>query len=155
MSEYMDSRKNSELVEKLQVALADTFVLYFKTHSFHWNVEGPHFKALHDLFMEQYTELWNITDEIAERIRTLGAYAPNSYKELLGKATLSEISQTPDAMSMAKQLAEDNIAITDTFKAVLKEAEDLGDESTTDLMIGRITVHEKTAWMLRAILKEA
>lgn len=155
MSEYMDSRKNSELIGKLQAVLADTFVLYFKTHSFHWNVEGRHFKALHDMFMEQYTELWNVTDEIAERIRTLGAYAPNSYKDLLSKSTLTEVSQTPDALSMAKQLIDDNIAITDTLKAALKEAQDLGDEATTDLMIGRITVHEKTAWMLRAIMKEA
>lgn len=155
MSEYMDSRKNGELIEKLQIALADTFVLYFKTHAFHWNVEGVHFKALHDLFMEQYTELWTITDEIAERIRTLGAYAPNAFPELLAKATLSEVTQTPDGLSMAKQLAEDNLTITDSMKSVLKEAQDIGDEVTVDLMIGRIMIHEKAAWMLRSILKEA
>lgn len=144
---------NKALCDGLKKVLADTFVLYFKTHSFHWNVEGPHFKSLHDLFMEQYTELWNATDEIAERIRTLGEYGPNSFEGMLGNATLTENRQTPDAMAMVQMLVEDNEAICKTITPVLEKAQKAGDEVTADLLIGRLTIHEKAAWMLRSIAK--
>lgn len=146
---------SKEIVAGLEKVLADTFVLYFKTHSFHWNVEGPHFKALHDLFMEQYTELWNATDEIAERIRSLGDYAPNSWDSMAKNASLQETGQTPDAMAMVEMLANDNTAITETMKPVLDSAQNAGDEVTADLMIQRMAIHEKAAWMLRSISKNA
>ncbi|MCB9988014.1 MAG: DNA starvation/stationary phase protection protein [Rhodospirillales bacterium] len=144
---------SKQVVDGLNKILADTFFIYFKTHSFHWNVEGPQFKSLHDLFMLQYTELWNATDEIAERIRTLGAYAPNSWAEMDKIASLQEVGQTPDAMEMVKMLADDNVAIANSMKTVLKAAQDADDEVTADLLIGRITIHEKAAWMLRSIGK--
>ena len=146
---------SKDLCEGLTKVLADTFVLYFKTHSFHWNVEGPQFKSLHDLFMEQYTELWNATDEIAERIRSLGEYAPNNWETMFKSASLQETGQTPDAKAMVEMLANDNIAITQTMKPVLESAQEAGDEVTADLMIQRIAIHEKTAWMLRSISKNA
>ena len=144
---------SKQVVDGLNKILADTFFIYFKTHSFHWNVEGPQFKSLHDLFMLQYTELWNATDEIAERIRTLGAYAPNRWAEMDKIASLQEVGQTPDAMEMVKMLADDNVAIANSMKTVLKAAQDADDEVTADLLIGRITIHEKAAWMLRSIGK--
>jgi starvation-inducible DNA-binding protein len=146
---------DQDTIEGLRKVLADTFILYFKTHSYHWNVEGPHFKALHDLFMEQYNELWLATDEIAERIRTLGAYAPNSWAEMSKSAALQETGQTPDAMAMVEMLANDNLEITKIMKPVLEAAQSCGDEVTADLMIQRISVHEKAAWMLRSISKSA
>lgn len=152
---YMSGSGNREIVEGLKAALADTFVLYFKTHSFHWNVEGPHFKQLHDLFMEQYTEFWNATDEIAERIRALGAYAPNAWNEMSKSTKLQETGQTPDAKAMVAMLANDNEAIVGTLKPLLSVAQKHGDEVTADLMIQRITVHEKAAWMLRSTGKAA
>ena len=150
---YMDGKDNSGITKGLTQVLADTFVLYFKTHSFHWNVEGPHFKALHYLFEEQYTELWEATDEIAERIRALDEYGPNNFKEMLGKATLKESGQLPDEKGMLQQLEEDNRAIVDGIYSVLRTAEDAGDEITTDMMIERATVHEKAAWMLKSLQK--
>lgn len=141
------------IVTGLQKVLADTFILYFKTHSFHWNVEGPQFKALHDLFMEQYTELWNATDEIAERMRALEAYAPNSWAEMDAIKSLGEVAKTPDATAMVRILAEDNAAIAESMKPVLAVAQEQGDEVTADLLIGRMTVHEKAAWMLRSFAK--
>ena len=144
---------NKALVDGLNKVLADTFVLYFKTHSFHWNVEGPNFKGLHELFELQYNELWTATDEIAERIRTLGEYAPNNWDGMVKNATLQENGQTPDYKAMVEILANDNIAITDTMKPVLKAAQDSGDEVTADLMIQRMAVHEKAAWMLRSSAK--
>lgn len=144
-----------EITDGLTKVLADTFVLYFKTHAFHWNVEGPHFKSLHDLFEEQYTELWQVTDVIAERIRALDAYAPLNMDEMRKQATLEETGQMPDADEMVKQLANDNAEIVNTIFPVLRKAEDLGDEATVDLLIGRVEVHEKAAWMLRSTAKNA
>lgn len=145
---------NKAVIEGLNKALADTFILYFKTHSFHWNVEGPHFKALHDMFEEQYTELWNATDEIAERLRALGAYAPNSLGAMTKNAALEETGQTPDWQAMAQMLANDNSAIVEsTLRPVFHTAEEADDEVTMDLMIQRMTVHEKAAWMLRSLTK--
>ena len=146
---------SAKITQGLGAVLADTFTLYFKTHSFHWNVEGPHFKAFHDLFMEQYTELWNATDEIAERMRALGAYAPDSWEAMAKNATLKETGQTPDAMTMVSMLADDNTAITKSMKKLLESAQEEGDEVTVDLMIQRIAVHEKAAWMLRSTAKSS
>lgn len=141
-----------KLAEGLRKVLADTFVLYLKTHSFHWNVTGPQFKSLHELFMEQYTELWNATDEIAERIRILGEWAPNGWADMTKSASLKETGQLPDAAGMVQALADDNRAIVRTIMPVLKAAQEAGDEATADILIQRIQVHEKAAWMLASSL---
>lgn len=142
----------SSLAKGLTQVLADMFVLYFKTHSFHWNVTGPQFKGLHDLFALQYNEIWTATDEVAEKIRTLGAWAPNGYRDLLSAATLKETGQLPDAAGMVSQLAADNRAIVDSIYPVLRAAQEAGDESTADILIARIQAHEKAAWMLESSL---
>jgi len=144
---------NKDIADGLRKVLADTFVLYFKTHSFHWNVEGLQFKSLHELFMTQYTELWTATDELAERLRAMDYYAPNNWKEIYDNASLQEVGQTPDAGAMVKMLANDNSAIAESIKPVLDAAQAQGDEVTTDLLIGRMAVHEKAAWMLRSLGK--
>lgn len=143
------------VIDGLRGVMADTFVLYYKTHGFHWNVEGPQFKALHDLFMVQYTELWTALDEIAERIRTLGGYAPDSLAALTKFSSLQETGQTPDAAAMTAMLANDNEAIARSMRPVLQAAQEDGDEVTADLLIGRMAVHEKAAWMLRSLGKGA
>ena len=149
----MSGQNRVAIAQGLTKVLADTFVLYFKTHSFHWNVEGMHFKQLHDMFGEQYNELWEITDEIAERIRALGEYAPKSYRDVLSSKTLDEASDGLDAEGMIKALANDHDAIVETIYPVLRTAEDAGDEATVDLLITRVEAHEKTAWMLKSLLK--
>ncbi|MEE9273540.1 MAG: DNA starvation/stationary phase protection protein [Robiginitomaculum sp.] len=75
--------------------LADTYTLYLKTHGYHWNVEGPHFQSLHIQFMEQYTEMWTAVDEIAERIRALGHYAPGSYSAFMKLSSIKEETGNP------------------------------------------------------------
>ena len=150
---YQTGDANKAVVDALQKVLADTFVLYAKTHSFHWNVEGPHFQSLHELFGEQYTEMWNAMDDIAERIRALGAYAPNTYSEMIKNASIGETSQTPDANSMLEILANDNTAVVDTIYTAIKAGQEAEDEGTTDMMIARSQEHEKYAWMLRSHLK--
>lgn len=134
--------------------LADSSILYLKTHNFHWNVEGPMFNTLHIMFMEQYTELWNALDLIAERIRALGEYAPGSYKQYAKLTSLSESDKIPNASEMIEQLLEGHEAVARTARTVFPAAEKGGDEATLDLLTQRIQLHEKTAWMLRSLLSQ-
>lgn len=144
-----DRKKISEGLSKL---LADSSVLYLKTHNFHWNVEGPMFNTLHQMFMDQYTELWNALDLIAERIRSLGSYAPGSYKKYSELSSISESDEHLGAMDMVRQLLQGHEAVAKTARSVFPLAEEGNDESTLDLLTQRLQVHEKTAWMLRSLL---
>jgi len=130
--------------------LANTYTLYLKTHGYHWNVEGPHFQQLHVQFMEQYTEMWTAVDELAERVRALGHYAPSSYSEMSKLSTITEESGTPDWKKMVQTLAQGHEEVAKTAREVLRIAEDVNDDATADVVAPRVTLHEKTAWMLRA-----
>lgn len=142
------------MAETLARVLANTYTLYLKTHNYHWNVTGPQFASLHTMFETQYTELAAAVDTIAERIRALGHVAPGSYAAF-GK--LSEIKEAPDsppeAMQMIRELAADN----ETLVRLAEKANDVADESNDvasgDMMIERMQVHAKAAWMLRAHLE--
>ena len=137
----------------LSRVLADTYTLYLKTHNFHWNVEGPMFNTLHLMFMEQYTELWNALDAIAERVRSLGFPAPGTYKEFAQLSSIEETDGVPQALDMVRLLVAGHEAVARTVRAAFPAAEKAGDESTCDLFTQRLQVHEKTAWMLRSLLK--
>jgi starvation-inducible DNA-binding protein len=142
-----------EIAQQLKAVLGDTYVLYLKTHIFHWNVVGPRFAEFHSLFETQYRALWETLDELAERIRSLGEFAPNSGGEMLKAASLKETAaQSHTDMEMIKALLADNETIIKTVRKALEAAEKGGDEATVDLMVGRLGYHEKTAWMLRAHL---
>jgi starvation-inducible DNA-binding protein len=130
--------------------LADTYTLYLKTHGYHWNVTGPRFPSLHLLFETQYIELRDAVDEIAERIRALGEMAPGSYRQLGELTGIAEDEGVPEALEMVRRLADDHDTVTATARDVLNAAEEAGDAATVDLATRRITVHEKTRWMLRA-----
>lgn len=136
----------------LSKLLADTYTLYLKTHNYHWNVTGPQFNTLHLMFEAQYTELALAVDVIAERIRALGAYAPGSYSEFARLATVREADGIPAATAMIADLAADQAAVVRTARAIFPHADDAADEATADLLTQRMQVHEKTAWMLRALL---
>lgn len=150
VKQMKESKKTKVVTEALNRLLADTFVLYFKTHAYHWNVEGPNFASLHGMFMEQYTDLWQSLDDIAERLRAVDAYAPVSVKELMKQAQLTETGQHRDHKQMVKDLAEDNAAISQSLSDLIKQVQDAGDEGTADLFINRQKYFDKTAWMLRA-----
>lgn len=147
----MDRKK---IADGLSHLLADSYILYLKTHNFHWNVEGPMFNTLHQMFMTQYTELWNALDLIAERIRALGFYAPGSYKKYSQLSSLSEAEETMSARNMIRQLLEGHEAVAKTARAIFPVADTGSDEATLDLLTQRLQVHEKTAWMLRALLAD-
>ncbi|MCI0433532.1 MAG: DNA starvation/stationary phase protection protein [Gemmatimonadetes bacterium] len=133
--------------------LADTYLLYLKTHAFHWNVEGPMFNTLHEMFMQQYTELWNAIDLVAERIRALGFPAPGTYREFAKLTSIEETEGVPEAMDMVRILVKGHETLARTLRSVFPAAGDADDESTTDLLTQRLQVHEKTAWMLRSLLR--
>lgn len=132
--------------------LADTYTLYLKTHNFHWNVTGPQFNSLHLMFEGQYGELATAVDLIAERIRALGEPAPGSYSAFARLSSIKEADGVPSAKEMLHILAEDQLAVVRTARAVFPLADDAHDEPTCDLLTQRMQVHEKTAWMLRANL---
>jgi len=142
------------IAEGLSRVLADTFALYLKTHSFHWNVTGPMFNTLHVMFMEQYTELWTALDEIAERVRALGYPAPGSFTQFAKLASIAEETTVPRANDMIRQLVAGHEAVARTARAVFPTAEQANDQPTADLLTQRLQIHEKTAWMLRSLLEQ-
>ncbi len=143
-----------KIVHGLSKLLADSYILYLKTHNFHWNVEGPMFNTLHQMFMDQYTELWNALDMIAERIRALGSFAPGSYKKFSQLSSIAEAEEQMPARQMIQQLLEGHEAVAKTIRSVYPAAEAGSDEASLDLLTQRLQVHEKTAWMLRSLLSE-
>ncbi len=147
--------ERKEITEGLSRLLADSYTLYLKTHNFHWNVEGPMFNTLHLMFMEQYTEMWNALDLIAERIRALGHYAPGTYKQFSKMTSIEESEDVPNAHEMIKQLLNGHEAVARTAREIFPIAEKGNDEATMDLLTQRIQIHEKTAWMLRSLLAKS
>jgi starvation-inducible DNA-binding protein len=134
---------------------ADTYTLYLTTHNFHWNVTGPMFNTLHQMFMLEYTELWNSVDPIAERIRALGHVAPGSYAQFSKLASVPDAPATPPkALEMVRILVAGHEAVARTARQLFPLADKARDEPTADLLTQRLTVHEQTAWMLRSLLEE-
>jgi len=133
---------------------ADTYTLYLTTHNFHWNVTGPMFNTLHDMFMQQYTELWTSIDLLAERIRALGHYAPGSYAQFGKLSSIGDVpTDPPAAMDMVALLVKGHEAVARTARSVLAMADKADDQPSVDLLTQRLDVHEKTAWMLRSLLQ--
>ncbi len=142
----------SDVVKGLRQVVADSYCLLGQTHMCHWNVRGPSFFALHNAFEEQYTELFEAIDEIAERIRALGAYAPGGLGNLASMSGVEELKEDADASAMVRHLTELNRRLVKTLTETRDKADEADDDETEDLMIGRIRVHEKTIWMLESYL---
>jgi len=142
------------LAEGLSKLLADSYTLYLKTHNYHWNVTGPMFQTLHLMFETQYNELALAVDLVAERIRALGHPAPGSYGAFGRLSSVSDAGdETPEATAMIRSLLEGHETVARTARDVLATAEKAGDDVTADVATQRLTVHEKTAWMLRSLLE--
>lgn len=148
----IDEEQRKAIAEGLSVLLADTYTLYLKTHNYHWNVTGPMFQTLHTLFETQYNELALAVDEIAERIRALGEFAPGSYKQYAKLTSIKEADGIPSAEEMIKDLVKGQEAIAKTARSIVPVADEASDEVSLDLLTQRMTVHEKTAWMLRSLV---
>ncbi|MDT7928851.1 MULTISPECIES: Dps family protein [unclassified Tepidimonas] len=151
----IDAADRAAIAEGLSRLLADTYTLYLTTHNFHWNVTGPMFNTLHAMFMQQYTELWNAVDPIAERIRALGHIAPGSYAEFARLSSVPDApAQPPKALEMVRLLVQGHEAVARTARSLFPLVDKAHDEPTADLLTQRLAVHEQTAWMLRSLLEE-
>ncbi len=140
----------SEVAAALSKLLGDTYALYVKTQNFHWNVTGPDFPQLHHLFEQEYDALADANDELAERIRALGHFAPGSFSQFAKLTSIPEENSVPKASDMVKQLCEGHETAGKTARALLKKAEEHGDDVTVDMATGRAAAHDKAAWMLRS-----
>jgi starvation-inducible DNA-binding protein len=143
---------NKKIADLLKIALADSYILYLKTQNYHWNVTGSHFKSLHLMFEDQYNDLFEAVDLIAERIRALGEKAPGSFAQYSKLSSIKEGDEDLSDMSMVKDLAQDQDIIVKTLMNVLHQAQKGDDEVTASIVTDRIEIHQKNAWMLNSSL---
>ena len=148
----ISDRDRKAIAKGLSKFLADSYSLYLMTHNFHWNVKGPQFNTLHNMFMAQYTEQWNALDLIAERIRALGEPAPGTYQEFGKLTSIREVAGVPSATEMIQYLVKAQEATARTARGLFPLVDKANDQPTADLLTQRLDVHEKTAWMLRSLL---
>jgi len=142
----------SAVASALARSLADTYVLIVKTHAYHWNVVGPHFYSIHKLTEEQYEDMFAAADEMAERIRALGEIAPMNFKAMARLAAIDETETPGTAADMVEDLARDHEQLARNLHDLIRVAEEARDQVTADLATERSAFHEKTVWMLRAVL---
>lgn len=140
------------IAKGLSQFLANSYTLYLKTHNYHWNVTGPSFLTLHNLFEEQYTDLATAVDEIAERIRALGEKAPGSYMAFAKLTEIAEEVDAPDAEKMIHNLLDSHEILIRNGRELLSNKALENDDVSADLITQRMQIHEKNAWMLRSLL---
>jgi len=148
MANHYTNHSPAELIPVLHKILADTSVVYYKTHAFHWNVEGSDFYPLHLMFEKFYVTLWESLDEIAERIRALNGKAPPSLIMLLENASIKEMETTPTAPVMVQTLKDDYLLLAQKTKNAALLAEEKKDPITSNILTEQATFLEKAAWML-------
>ncbi len=149
----INTEDRKAIAQGLSRLLADSYALYIKTHNFHWNVTGPMFMTLHQMFETHYTELALAVDLIAERIRSLGEFAPGSWSNFGKLTVIQEENGVPEATDMVRQLTRDHELVAATARSIFAVVEKASDEASADLLTQRIQLHEKTAWMLRSLLQ--
>lgn len=151
----MDTENNmNELVQALKIVLANEFAFALKAQNFHWNVEGPDFYQYHGLFQAIYDEVYASVDVIAERIRTLGAYAPGSFRRYSELTELEDQVEIPTAKSMIEKLIADSQIVLPSIIRCYQLAEQSGNHGLSNLMAERQDAHDKHLWMLTATLKQ-
>jgi starvation-inducible DNA-binding protein len=142
-----------QIAEKLSSILVDNYVLTLKSHLYHWNIVGPTFKAIHDLTEEHYEDLFQASDDLAERVRALGHVVPVGEHSLeLSLTAASPGTDLPSAETMISDLVDQHDLTAASMRDVAEFAGEHKDLVTEDLLTGRISFHEKAAWMLRAML---
>lgn len=147
------TKKDTRVIDGLNLVLADTYALMGLTHLAHWNVEGPDFFPLHKAFQEQYEALFEAVDEIAERVRALDAYAIGGLSTLAKAAQMEEFKSPIPAKDYVAALIVAHEKVSDDAVRVRDAAGEASDLQTQDLMIKQLQWHEKTLWMLKSYLK--
>lgn len=144
-----------ELKLALKILLADTFVMYFKAHSYHWNIEGIMFSQYHDFFGDLYEEVYGSIDTTAEELRALDEYAPMSISEMYDFKTIEEDTTRPILLvDMLTNLQTANNAIISNLNKLFALATEQNEQGVADFAAGRIDIHKKHGWMLRSSLKK-
>jgi len=143
----------TELTAALKVALANTFVMYFKLHSFHWNTEGRDFAEFHGFFGDLYDDVYGAVDPLAENLRKLDVYAPMSLMELYNNKTIMEESSIPDIQGMLSAALAANDQVLYSLNKVFALAQKENKQGLCNFIADRIDTHEKHGWQLRASLK--
>ena len=143
----------AKVAQGLAGVMADTYLLYLKTQNFHWNVTGPMFGELHALFEQQYGNLAMAADELAERIRAIGEFAPASFPQFRKLSKISDEEHVLAAEQMIEMAAADNEHVVRRMREVYEITDDAGDVETGDILIRRMQYHAKQAWMLRSYLQ--
>lgn len=153
-STTIDRSDCEQIAQSLSQILADTYVLYVKTQNFHWNVIDERFHSLHEIFEEQYKQLAEAIDEVAERIRMLRMPSPGSMRQFLEMTSLEENTHELSGNDMLKILCHDRETIAKHIRPKIDDSIDRGDQGTGDLLIQQLRMHEKAAWMLRSHFRE-
>lgn len=148
----IDPEDTKELAKGLSNALADTFSLYVKTLGVHWNAVGPAFYSLHKMTEEQYEDMAEANDDIAERIRAIGHPAPAGFMDYKEMSIIDCDKTLTQAENMIEALAADNEAIAKRLRGTVQVAEEKEDVFTADMLTARIGKHEESAWMLRSLI---
>ena len=148
----LSKAERTDVVGQLTRVLADSYAVYLKTHGYHWNVRGAEFFSIHSLLEQQYREIWEALDTIAERIRALGEFAPQGYATFANLTSIGDGDPEQDSSAMLAELIKDHATVIATMRTALKTAEEAGDDVSVDLMTQRLAAHEKTTWMLRSTL---
>jgi len=147
------TKKDTKVIDGLNLVLADSYALMALTHLAHWNVEGPDFFPLHKAFQDQYEDLFEAVDEIAERVRALDAYAIGGLGLLAKTAQMEEFRSPLPQKDYVAALIVAHEKVSDDAIRVRDAAGSVDDLQTQDLMIKRLQSHEKTLWMLKSYLK--
>jgi starvation-inducible DNA-binding protein len=143
-----------ELQLSLKIALANTFIMYFKAHSYHWNVEGINFSQYHEFFGDLYQEIYGSVDPIAEELRALGVTAPTSLIDLYTYKTIAEDEAVPESVTeMLSSLELANKEVIDSLNNLFKKASEQNEQGLADLAAARLDAHKKHGWMIRSSLK--
>ena len=142
-----------KLINQLRTILGTNFALYFKMHSYHWNIEGADFVQYHTYLGDLYTQLWNNTDTISEKIRMLGAYSPVSLARMLELADIEESESIPSAIAMFNNLKTDNDRMIIHIRAGIVAADEIGESAISNFLQDLLDQHQKHAWFLRSITK--
>ena len=137
----------------LKTAFASEFSFYLKAHNFHWNVEGPLFSQLHELFEKIYSEVYGSIDTFAEHLRALQLYTPASLQKFSMLTTVSDENEVPDWTGMLQELLSDSDRMAEIFRITFDMAEAHGDHGLSNFLADRQDAHKKHSWMLRASLK--
>ena len=143
----------SDLGQSLKIALADNFMMYMMTHFFHFNVEGPDFVQYHNMFKTIYEDLWESLDNIGEQIRALDEYTPFSISRFKELTKVEEETKIPTASSMIEKLLATNDQVIDSLNKAMEQAKIANNEGLINFLGGRLEVHAKHGWFLRATSK--